>query len=294
MTGIPRVEFSYLCNASAVIAATGLAPNEVHLGRLPRPPLTSFEHAGVAGQCRIMPGNQPGYCDLVTGRRPRSHDIVRDQHMPSQFIAWTTETPPFPALWTRFSIYPSLVIGRGYTIRPQRPTEACEGRHRSEIPQGQTFAQLDGPLQNSCDWPRDLPVRHRTVSLLELSSSVWVSALRHAQRGCTPPRIRGALQVLSQPPRQSNDFSKYKHSQEGLTQYALQNFTVKPLPYQVTDDEVSKRIGDSHRSSTGPRSRGCHRNAVRVYGAHWTELFRPFCVWEMEPRALSFTDVFDV
>ena len=32
----------------SVSAATGLAPNEVHMGRLPRLPLTIFERTGVA------------------------------------------------------------------------------------------------------------------------------------------------------------------------------------------------------------------------------------------------------
>ena len=36
---LPHVEFAYSNSASA---ATGLAPNEVHMGRLPRLPLTFF------------------------------------------------------------------------------------------------------------------------------------------------------------------------------------------------------------------------------------------------------------
>ena len=36
---LPHVEFAY---NNSVSAATGLAPNEVHMGRLPRLPLTFF------------------------------------------------------------------------------------------------------------------------------------------------------------------------------------------------------------------------------------------------------------
>ena len=43
---LPHVEFAY---NNSVSATTGLAPNEVHMGRLPRLPLTSFERTGVAG-----------------------------------------------------------------------------------------------------------------------------------------------------------------------------------------------------------------------------------------------------
>ena len=41
----PHVEFVY---NDSVSAATGLTPNEVQMGRLPRLPLTVFERAGVA------------------------------------------------------------------------------------------------------------------------------------------------------------------------------------------------------------------------------------------------------
>ena len=40
---LPQVEFAY---NNSVSAATGLAPNEIHMGRLPRLPLTVFERKG--------------------------------------------------------------------------------------------------------------------------------------------------------------------------------------------------------------------------------------------------------
>ena len=43
---LPHVEFAY---SNSVSTPTGLAPNEVHMGRLPRSPLTIFERTGVAG-----------------------------------------------------------------------------------------------------------------------------------------------------------------------------------------------------------------------------------------------------
>ena len=41
---LPHVEFAY---NNSVSAATGLAPNEVHMGRLPRLPRTMFKRTGV-------------------------------------------------------------------------------------------------------------------------------------------------------------------------------------------------------------------------------------------------------
>ena len=40
---LPDIEFAH---NNSVSAATGLAPNEIHMGRLPRPPLTIFERTG--------------------------------------------------------------------------------------------------------------------------------------------------------------------------------------------------------------------------------------------------------
>ena len=43
---LPHVEFAY---NNSVSAATGLAPNEVHMNRLPHLPLTVFEHPYARG-----------------------------------------------------------------------------------------------------------------------------------------------------------------------------------------------------------------------------------------------------
>ena len=61
---LPHVEFAYNNSVSAV---TGLAPNEVHKGRLPRLPLTVFERVGVTGH-QSLARDQPGL--LRPGYRP--------------------------------------------------------------------------------------------------------------------------------------------------------------------------------------------------------------------------------
>ena len=62
-----------------VRAATGLAPDEVRMGRLPRLPLTTFERAGVAGH-QSSTRDHLAYCDLATDRQQRAYDIVREHH----------------------------------------------------------------------------------------------------------------------------------------------------------------------------------------------------------------------
>ena len=58
---LPHVEFAY---NNSVSAATGLAPNEVHMGRLPRLPLTVFERTGVTGH-QSLARDHLAYCDLA-------------------------------------------------------------------------------------------------------------------------------------------------------------------------------------------------------------------------------------
>ena len=63
---LPHVEFAY---NNSVSAATGLTPKEVHMGRLRRLPLTTFERTGVAGHQNLA-RDHLAYCDLATDRSP--------------------------------------------------------------------------------------------------------------------------------------------------------------------------------------------------------------------------------
>ena len=73
---LPHVSFAY---NNSVSAATGLAPNEVHMGRLPRLPLTIFESRNLGGH-QSLDRDIVNYCDLAADRQRRSYDIVREQH----------------------------------------------------------------------------------------------------------------------------------------------------------------------------------------------------------------------
>ena len=72
----PHVEYVY---NNSVSAATGLAPNEVHIGRLPRLLLTVFGRSyGSAHQS--LDRDQLAYCDLARDRQQRAYEIVQEQH----------------------------------------------------------------------------------------------------------------------------------------------------------------------------------------------------------------------
>ena len=59
--------------------ATGLAPEEVNPGRLPRLLLTFFKPTGVARH-QSLARDHLTYCDLATDRLQSANDIVRKHH----------------------------------------------------------------------------------------------------------------------------------------------------------------------------------------------------------------------
>ena len=74
---LPHVEFTHNTWASA---ATGLVPNEVHTGRLPRPPLIIFDRSGVAGH-QSLALDHLAYCDLAPEHQQYASDVVRSRCM---------------------------------------------------------------------------------------------------------------------------------------------------------------------------------------------------------------------
>ena len=72
----PHEEFAY---NNSVSAATDLAPNEVHMGRLPRFPLTVYDRTRVVGH-QSLARDHLAYCGLATDGQTRANDIVRAHH----------------------------------------------------------------------------------------------------------------------------------------------------------------------------------------------------------------------
>ena len=68
----------FACNNS-VSAAIRLTPDEVHMNRLPRLPLTIFEHHYARGHQSIAHDHLE-YCDLAVTRQRRAYALVREQH----------------------------------------------------------------------------------------------------------------------------------------------------------------------------------------------------------------------
>ena len=73
---LPHTKFAY---SDFVSAATGLASSEVHMGKLPRLPLTGFDRTGVVGDQRLA-RDHLAYCDLAINRQKGENDIVCAHH----------------------------------------------------------------------------------------------------------------------------------------------------------------------------------------------------------------------
>ena len=73
---LPHVEFA---SNNSVNAATGLASNEIHMGRLLRLSLAVFERKGMSGH-QSLARDHLAYCDLATDGQQRAYDIVRKPH----------------------------------------------------------------------------------------------------------------------------------------------------------------------------------------------------------------------
>ena len=73
---LPHVSAAYSNSASA---ATGLAPNEIHIGRLPRLPLSVFEPENI-GDHQSLDRHHLVYINLATDRQQRAYSLVRELH----------------------------------------------------------------------------------------------------------------------------------------------------------------------------------------------------------------------
>ena len=65
---------------NSVSTATGLAPNEIHLGRMPRLPMIIIDECAVKGFTGEKQ-DQPLYLDIVRERQQRAFELVQEGHL---------------------------------------------------------------------------------------------------------------------------------------------------------------------------------------------------------------------
>ena len=215
---LPHVKFAY---SSLVSAATGLAPNKVHMGRLPRLPLTVFARTGVA--TRVWPATNLAYCDLATDRQQCANDIVRKNHalivsrINRRNSALTDALRPVP----KFAVGGwAWVYNSASTIR-----QGVNANTDAKVLKAQLALNWTGPYKvlavgpwSSADTPDGSPIGDNLL-YLDLPSDL----------PCSDARRRVLIERCKpcDNPQYSSDMPKYLPV--GLTQHVLNNVSKSPL-----------------------------------------------------------------
>ena len=167
---LPHVEGAY---NNSVNAATGIAPNEVNIGRLPRLPLTIFDLPNI-GRHQSLNRDQQAYSDLATGRQQRAYRIVREHRAVTVSRLDLRNAPILDALRRSLSVTTSgwaWVYNTAATIRQGAKKDTDATVLKTSFP-------LTGLARSkSSPWAPLRPPTPRTAVLSTTNSSTLTSPL---------------------------------------------------------------------------------------------------------------------
>ena len=260
---LPHVEFAY---DNSVSAATGLASNKVHMGRLPRLPLTDFDRTGVARhQCLAC--DHLDYCELTTDRQKRANDIVRAHHA----LTVSRVNRRNPALTDALRPAPNFSVGGWARVYNYASTirQGVEVNTDAKVPKANLALYWTGPYKvlavgpcSAAETPDGSPLESNLL-YLDLPSDLPGS---DACRRVAIERCK-----LCANPHDSGDLPA------GLTQYVLNKSSKKSPPYHVTQNDVSTPLQRLEVDQiTGHQSvRGRGGVIAVLYKTHWAGLSEP-------------------
>ena len=269
---LPHVENAY---NNSVNAATGLAPNEVHMGRLPRLPLFVFDLPNIV-QHQSRNRDQPAYVDLATGRQQRSYRAVRELHAiyvsrldrGNALIMDTLRRSPSFTTGGWAWIYNTAAT---ICLCAKKDTDATILKTKLSSDWSGPFKILDvGPAPASAVpdgralhgkllyfyLPSDMPGR---------DSKRHVSVVR-----CKPCRNPGDIHDL------------LKNLPADLTKFVLNSFSTKSPPFNVTLDDISPPPERLEVEQITGHKLVCGRGGVLavLYETHWAGFLS--LSWERE------------
>ena len=202
------------------------------MGSLPRLPLTIFERTGVFGH-QSLARDHLAYCDLATDRQQRAYDIIRAHHALTVCRVERRNS----ALCDALRAVPKFVVdgwvwvyNTAATIRQGAKTDTD-----AKVLKAKLSINWTGPYKvlavgpyTPADTPDDSTLGDKLLYLDLPSDMPGADARRRVSvqrcKPCANPHDQG-------------DMPKYLPA--GLTQYVLNNFSKKSLPYHVTQDDVS-------------------------------------------------------
>ena len=217
---LPHVEYAY---NNSVSAATGLDPNEVHIGRLLRLPLTVFDRS--YGSChQSLDRDQLAYCDLARDRQRRAYEIVREQHAHTVARVNGRNSALSNAVLRR----PKYMAGRwvwiyntAATIRQglQKSVDNKVLKEKLSLNWTGPFKILAAGPSPAADTPDGRPLGDKLL-YLDLPSNISGPAAK--------PRVTVARCKPCANPYDADDIPR--HLPAGLTQYVLHAFATKGPP----------------------------------------------------------------
>ena len=269
---LPHVEFD--CNDS-VIAATGLAPDEGHMGRLSRLALTVFDRTGVVGH-QSLARDHLAYCDLATDRQKSANDIVCAHHA----LTVSRVNCGNSALTDALRPAPNSTVNGGAWVHKSASTirQGVKANTDVKVLKAKLALNWTGPCKifavgpcSPAETPDGSPLGSNLLYLDFPSDLPGSDARRRVNiERCNPCAN----------PHDSGDMPKYLPA--GLTQYVLNKISKRSPPYDVTQDDVStplQRLEVEHITDhQSVRGRG---GVIAVlYKTHWAGLSEPS--WERE------------
>ena len=228
---LPHVESAY---NNSVSAATGLAPNEVHLGRLPRLPLTVIERRGARGH-QGLERDQVEYCDLARDRQRLAYQLVREHHViESSRIARANQ-----ALSDVFHKRPLYTVGCWvwvYNSKLAVRQSIGDEDERERVLKSKLSLNWSGPFKvlrvGPCaSAPDGQPVGEKLL-YLELPPGLRGPS---AKRRVSVMRCKPCVN-----PHDTED--RPRHLPAGFTEYVLASVSEKSPPFHVTDDDVESTL----------------------------------------------------
>ena len=271
---LPHVEYAY---NNFVSAATGHAPNEVHIGRLPRLLLTVFDRF-YGGAHQSLNHDHLAYGDLAREWQQRAYEFLREQHAltvarvngrNSTLSDALVHCPKYVAGGWVWAYNTAATIRQGL----RKGVDNKVLKEKLSLNWTDLFTIVTVGSSPTADQPDGHPLGDKLL-YLDLPSNLSGPTAK--------PRVTVARCKLCANPYDADDM--LRHLPGGLTQYVLHAFatTGKSPPYRVTTDDIATTpiLIDVVKITGHQCVRGRGGAVAVLYETHWDDLLRP--TWERE------------
>ena len=262
---------------NSISAATGLAPIEIHLGRMPRLPMTIVDECVVKGQTGEKQ-DQLLYLDIVRERQQRTFELVQESHL----IAMSTIQRFKTKLLAILHKLPNFEVRNWVWIYNLQATVGQGVSEDNSHLVTKLSLNWTGPYKilvvGPGPGPDGRPVADKTL-YLELPTDMTGKDQNK--------RVYVDRCKVCHNPNDDSDIPKYLPA--GLSKYVLHSFTDKaPLFHPTTEDVMKSGIPVDREKITGHQLvQGRGGKLAVMYETHWEGLSS--ITWEREIDLKNFS-----